>query len=430
MPDKDIILFINNVSQDALESIRKYGRRRRKRFRIALIKNTKLSSVERDDDAKEKDIHIKLSCDFSSPLKISETLKPYLDRLFAVTSREEVNVASFAQVVPHIPYLRTPNSESLLWATDKLAMRQRLHLFDKKIVPEFEVVSSVSKKSLDELKSKIGFPLVLKPAGLASSLLVNICFHKEELEQSLRKIFRKIRKLYKDNNRQEKPHVLAEQFMEGEMYSVDVYVTSRGKIESCPLVHVKTGRQIGFDDFFGYQQITPTTLTKEKIQDAEAVATKAVHALGLRSSTVHIELMLTNHGWKVIELAPRIGGMRHKMYNLAFGIDHSLNDILIRVQRRTHIPKTVKGFVAFLKIYAKQEGVLTELKGVKKIEALTSFKEIKVNKKIGDMCRFAKHGDRAVIQLLLFNKQRSNLLADIRRVEQTVEIVTKSKTGK
>jgi hypothetical protein len=38
------------------------------------------------------------------------------------------------------------------------------------------------------------------------------------------------------------------------------------------------------------------------------------------------------------------------------------------------------------------------------------------------MCDFARNGDDPIFDLVLFNKQRSRLLADVRRVEQTVKI--------
>jgi hypothetical protein len=72
-----------------------------------------------------------------------------------------------------------------------------------------------------------------------------------------------------------------------------------------------------------------------------------------------------------------------------------------------------------------KEGVITEMKGIKKIEQLESFYKIEVNKKIGDKARFAQHGGRSIFNLYLFNHDRAKLLADIRRVEQLVKIKIK-----
>jgi hypothetical protein len=75
-----------------------------------------------------------------------------------------------------------------------------------------------------------------------------------------------------------------------------------------------------------------------------------------------------------------------------------------------------------MKWFATKEGVITEMKGIKKIEQLDSFHKIKVNKKIGDKATFASHGGRAVFILYLYNVDRAKLLADVRRIEQMVEV--------
>jgi hypothetical protein len=68
--------------------------------------------------------------------------------------------------------------------------------------------------------------------------------------------------------------------------------------------------------------------------------------------------------------------------------------------------------------------VLTKLSGIKKATELKRFKNIKVNKKIGDRCLFAKNGGLSVFNIILFNTDRPKLLADIRRLEQMVSIET------
>ncbi|MCD8507936.1 MAG: hypothetical protein LRY42_00840 [Candidatus Pacebacteria bacterium] len=54
-----------------------------------------------------------------------------------------------------------------------------------------KIAKDATKKTLDEIEQKVGFPLVIKPSGLAQSLLVTICYHQEELETNLKKVFRK-----------------------------------------------------------------------------------------------------------------------------------------------------------------------------------------------------------------------------------------------
>lgn len=404
-----------------ITAIRNYEKETKRKFRIALLYDSK---EKRNAPTEEliKRIDLVLPCNTLSENSIQETLLPYEDELLAISCRGEDYIEMFARIIPFVPYLRTPTTESLRWASDKLSMRRRLFTYNKKITPEYTVVTDTSQTTLEKIEQKIGFPLVVKPTGLAASRLVTICFHKEELEVSLKKVFKKINSLYQETGGNWTPQVLVEQFMEGDMYSVDGYVSGRGKTTFAPMVHVQTGRTIGFDDFFGYIQMSPTNLSQESILAAREVAGQAVHALALRSTTVHIELMKTEKGWKIIEVAARQGGYRHHIYEYSYGINHTMNDILIRIPEEVQNKRKVKGYTAYMKFFAKKEGVLSKLTGIKRSQELKSFKEISVNKKIGDLCTYAKNGGTSVFNILLFNPEKSELLADIRRLEKMVEI--------
>jgi len=152
--------------------------------------------------------------------------------------------------------------------------------------------------------------------------------------------------------------------------------------------------------------------------------------LALRSTTAHVELMKTENGWKIIELGARIGGFRHMMYDFSYGINHTVNDILIRIPEKPIISKKIKGYTAAMKFFAKKEGKLIKLAGLKRAQELESFKKLYLNKKLGDVCAFAKNGGGSVFNIILFNAERSKLLADIRRLEQMIEITTKSSRAK
>jgi len=415
--NKNIIAFVMSLRASAVEEIRAYEKVSGVKYHILLIKDIKYPPSNLVLGFDEE-----LLVDFSRPEKLSAALVPYHKRLLAITCTSDDNIARFAKIIPNVPYLRTPTSESLLWATDKYAMRKRFKAYDPRITPIFTLVKENTKPERKRVIAKVGFPMIVKPTNLGGSLFVQICYHEAELDQALSIGFRKIRKAYELDKRMEDPKIIAEQFMEGDMYSIDSYVDSRGYVYHCPLVRVKTGRDIGHKDFFGYTQTTPTLLKRESIEQAQIVTEKAIHALSLRSCSAHTELMKIDNEWKVIEVGPRLGGARDVIYQLACNIQHSLNDILIRIPKKPQIPKKCNGFATYMKWFATREGIIIEMKGIKKIEQLDSFHKIKVNKKVGDKAVFASHGGRAVFVLYLYNADRAKLLADIRRIEQMVEV--------
>jgi len=420
MTQKNIIAYVMSVPAGAIESIRAYEKAEDKTFRIMLITDSR--SSKRNSDRVDDETDLVVPLDFSRPHKVAEALQPYQHELLAITCRSDMHISKFKEVIPHVPYLRTPTTESIEWATDKYDMRRRFELNCGAHNPKFTLIKDNSKKERARIAEKVGFPLIVKPTNLAQSMLVTICYHEEELEKALRSAFRKIRRVYGENGRSQLPKLMAEEYMEGDMYSVDGYVNSRGEVYFCPLVRVKTGMNIGHQDFYNYMHLTPTALKKPTVRQAESVAERGVHALGLKNTSVHVELMKIDDEWKLIEIGARVGGFRHKLHMLSCDIDHSLNDVLIRLPKRPRIPKKCQGYAATLKWYPEREGKITKLKGIKKIQELASFVEMKVNKKVGDRCYFAKNGGTAVFTVTLTNKERSQLLADIRRIEQHVDI--------
>jgi len=415
--EKNIIVFVNSLPSSAVEAVRKLEKIKEKKYQILVLRD---SRVKNKPEILGSDII--LDCDFSKPSSIASALLPHQSQLAAITCRSESNIARFVAVIPHVPYLRTPSTESLVWATDKYEMRKRLRLFDAKNTPRFTLVKSNTKEERLRVSQKVGFPLIVKPTSLAASALVSICYHEEEFEKTLRSSFRKLRSTYKKAKRVENPQLMAEEYMEGKMYSVDSYVTSRGTITHCPLVYVTTGKSIGHDDFYNYIRMTPVQLKKESIVAALSKVENGIKALGLRSTSTHTELLNVDGDWKIIEIGPRIGGFRHVLHKLSCDIDHSLNDLLVRFPIKTIIPKTCKGFAAVMRYYSPEEGLIEQISGIKKIQELSSYDEISIKAKVGDRTYFSKNGGKGIFDLTLYNTERAKLLADIRRVEQMVEV--------
>lgn len=416
---RNIIAYVMTIPPGAVSSIRAYERETKEKFRIMLIRDNTSGTPKKEVSEK---IDILVECDLSAPARIAESLAPYQDQLCAITCRAESYMARFIQIIPHVPYLRTPTTESLKWSSDKLEMRRRFALLAKKYSPKYAVVKNETQKERRRVIQKIGFPMMCKPTNLAQSFLVTICYHEEDLKRAITHAYKNIRKIYAENGRIEEPKIMVEEYMEGDMYSVDAYVSGRGTVYFCPMVKVITGKNVGREDFYNYIHLSPTGLKPRSIDRAHEAASAGIRALGLRNTTAHVELMKLDDEWKIIEIGARVGGFRDKLHRLSCDIDHSLNDILVRLPKKPIIPKKCKGFAATLKWYPKKEGRIVGLKGLKKCQELKSFVELKLLKKLGDMCTFARNGGKAVFTITLYNSERGKLLADIRRIEQSVDV--------
>lgn len=417
---KNIILFvgINKVTLPALAEFKAAH----PEYRLAAAVRPRDTVQEEPESKAVFDKIIKV--DFESDSSIAKSLLPWRPYIVGINTRLESRMGDLRRIVPYFPDLKVPSKEAITWTTNKVLMRKRTSEIYPEIAPKWMVVRDAKKKTIKEIAERVGYPLIIKPAGAASSLLVSVNYHPEELTKNLRTALKKIKSLYKERGNSDEPELLLEQFIEGEMYSVDAFVTTGGKIRFCPFVHVKTGKTIGFDDFFGYRQLTPTRLNDQSIIDAEETCRKAVNALALRHTAVHVELFKTEDGWKIIEVNPRLGGFRDDMYRLSFGINLTGNDIFTHVDEgKIKIPKKIKGYTAAMKFYGQKEGKIKSITGLKKLQELESFHSIAINKKAGERNSFAKNGGKSVFNIIFHNADRSKLLADIRRAEQTVKIV-------
>jgi len=422
--EKNIILFVGNIHEGVLEDIRKFTDAQNKKFKLAVIFDPKSKSGKKIPKNKELDIFIK--CDMSSKQKIKKALSPYKNQFLAVTVRSERDVQYFQRIIPFVKNtVKVPDVKSLDYATSKLKMRKRLISYDKKIAPLFMPVKNTKKETIDKIEKKIGFPLIIKPSGLANSALISSCQNKKELEDSLKKTFKNIDKIHKSVDGRGKKEIIVEQFLFGKMYSLDVCITDKGKVYFLPFVREVIANEVGYNDFFTYKTLIPVKLSDVDIRSGQNTAKKAIKAIGLKNSVAHIDLMKTKDGWKIIEIAARIGAFRRKIYKLSYNINQSLNDILNKLSKKPLIPVKILGHSVVFSFFAEKEGKLKKIEGIRKVRKLNSFYSLNIKKKMEEKCLFAKNGGTGVLTVTLFNKDEKKLNKDIKELEKYIKIKTK-----
>lgn len=420
--EKNVILFVNAVRPATIAALDAFQTETGRVFEPLVMVDKRIQATidEVNGQANLSKPITTLAVDFDSIRDIQAALMPYMDRLYAVTAQYENCITELQKLVPHVPYLSMPTERSLDWATEKKLMRKMLEAFDASLVPGYMEVHDASDKTIAAVEKTLHYPVMVKPSGLGGSWLVTMAQNREDLQLTLDHVFATIQSGYDNEVRRRKPAVLVEEFMEGDMYSVDTYVAPNGTCRHTPPVRVITGRKVGFDDFFGYLRLAPSGLDEAQIALAQQTAEKACKALCLRSVTAHVELMKTPHGWKVIELGPRIGGYRHDIYNLSYGINHIMNDIRNRAGEEPSVPTEAGQHTAVMYVYGKNEGVLTATHGLEDIRDLPSLVSIVQTWQVGDAVRFAKNAGDPVFTITLSSADESQLQKDIATIEQTL----------
>lgn len=419
---QDTILTINVVEPALVRAVRLLEQQKGLKLKgLVLVDKAYADHNKRPRD--ETDLFDEIICDFNDYDQIQTALKPYMDRLLVATCRYEEAIQPFRKIIPFLPYINTPSPESLLWSTEKPLMRDRLHNYNPELVPRYQYMEAGDLSQLEQLIRDFKYPVVIKPSGLSKSLLVSRCNNLEELRSKLQNAFRVIKEVYARDRYPGKPAILIEEMMQGQMYSVDTYVLNDGQTFCLPPVRVITAEQAGLPGFYGYERRLPAEeLNEAEVEAAYETSRQAIKALNLRSTTTHTEMYRTESGWKVIEIAARIGGYRDILYREVYGIEHFYNDLLIRMGEKPIMPSEKQGYAAVLNLYAETEGTINSISGVEQAQDLSSVIHAKSQAKPGDKAIFSTNGGDLIVDLILSNRSQNSLENDITEARRLIDI--------
>lgn len=310
--------------------------------------------------------------------------------------------------------------EAALRCTDKVLMRQAFNKLAN-ISPEFSEV-----KHIDEAKhfiAQYGYPVIIKPANLSKSMLIQICRNEHELETAFSYIATEALILYKKYTLGQTPRFIIEEFMEGSLHTVAAFVDNHGNITFAEgIVDNTTALDVGYKDSFIFARTLPTTLSKEQSTDIYDCATKGIGALGIRSCPAHVELIMTKKGARLVEIGARLGGYRPMMYELAYGID------ILQGALSTYEGKTPSFYplydhaTAVIESFPKSNGVMIGIDGVGDINTLPSFRSMKFSKQPGEPTGRAADGYKAAAYIVLASTSETTVRTDTAAIRNCLNV--------
>ena len=190
--------------------------------------------------------------------------------------------------------------------TQKIAMRR---LLADAGVPQPRFAAARDLASARAAAETVGFPAVLKPADSGGQRGVFRLDSIDDLEASLHIA------LHESGGGE----VVLERFYEG--LELNGLVIARGG-EAAPLTLSDRLRPPGIGFGVGWIHVYPATIYGDTLAEAERVAAHATHALGLRDGIAFPQLLVTDEGVLVIEVAARIpGGQMADLARHAVGVD-------------------------------------------------------------------------------------------------------------
>lgn len=363
-------------------------------------------------------------CDFSSIDKMIATSKQIsekgkIDGVLAIYENYILPAAYIAKSLG-VPALPISAAEA---CTDKELMREKFALAPEKISPDFQVVKD--KESLVKFANNHDFPLILKPANLAKSLLVTKANNQEELLAEYEQTMSQIVAVYDKYAPFRKPKLLVEEFIEGSIHSVDAFIDNEGEVEVLKeVVDYETGQDIGHNDNFHYSRLLPSRLSKSDIESIRHTASVGCKALGMANSPAHVEIILSKNGPRIVEIGARNGGYRERMHSIANGIDLTAAQLTTALGKKPDITAKRNDSCVVLELFPKNEGIFKEISNRQNLEKLESLNYFNPKAKPGQFVGKSSKGYKACAVIILHNTDKNKFNEDFHFVRNNVLVQT------
>lgn len=372
----------------------------------------------------EKRFRNRVVCDFSSTenmLRIVDEIHQQKPINGIITTYENY-VFSASQIARHLD-LPGMSEEAALACTDKELMRSLFAKAPEKISPDFQVVTN--QDDLIAFANNHSFPLILKPANLAKSLLVTKNHDLAELLHNYDRATDLLATTYQKYAPNRTPKLIVEEFLEGPIFSVDAFVDKNGEphvLEN--VVDYQTGYDIGFDDNFHYSRILPSKLPQRDIDAIRHTAAVGCRALGMTSSPAHIEIILTQGGPRIVEIGARNGGYRERMHRLANDINIIGSSLALSLDKPLDLTSRKNDCVGVFELFPKSPGNFQSIMNEERLRALPSFNYLSIKASPDQFVGKASDGYKACAIVILTHRDTAQFAVDVSFLSDHCQVVT------
>ncbi len=267
--------------------------------------------------------------------KILEVAKQYHPVAVTTTVCEAGNVsACWVSEKLGLPY--SNSYETALNTTNKLRQREVLsanHLANARYV--------VAHKYKDLSVDSLHFPVVVKPADRSAGRGISLVETVNRLEDCFNAATR------------ESPSctILVEELLNGPEYSVETI--------SCGGVHhvlaITEEYYDGSDHFISSRHLMPARLSENLTMALEGYTLRLLNAFNIQFGACHIEVKLTDEGFKMVEIASRIGAWRDVLLKESYGIDFNENLLLTTLGKQPVVAHKHQNFCILKIIHSAED---------------------------------------------------------------------------
>jgi biotin carboxylase len=350
---------------------------------------------------KDADQHFVVNVkDAEACLEVIRPLKPVAVLALAA----EVAVVTVAKVCAALG-LPGISPEAALNSTNKKRMRE---CFLKAGLPSPQFIPLQDTIDLSLKATSVGYPLVLKPADSAGSRGVSIVEKEEQLQDAYTHAHH-----YSTSG-----EVLMEEYMPGIEISVEACVQN-GEVTILALSDkIRTPWPYPLDT----RVIFPSNKPADIQDRAKEIAVKAIRACGINNAVIHMEMMVTPEGPKLVELAARGAGFHvfSKMLGWVCGINTVEMLINISLGKKVQLDH-LQQRGAVLSFPPAKSGIVKSIEGVDAVRTFEGIQDAALYISPGDQVNVLKSGSDRIGHVISYGKDREDAL----RIADTAERMLK-----
>ncbi len=341
---------------------------------------------------------------------------PLGPRVAAVLNRRERRVMEHAVLneALGLPGIRLAQARIL---RDKLLLRQALSRAPMPLNPAFDQADLASSRL-----PAIPFPFLLKPRNLFKSQLITLCRDPETWHRARRELTRSRDAAGARHGVPVAETFVAEAFVDGREVSLDAFVGPDGEMIFTPAVALTPARRWGMEDFHVAVRQVPSGLAVEQEALARRAVAEAAGILGLRSTPMHVDLVLGDGRAFILDAAPRIGGYRSEMMQLAFGAPLDPMGLELAMGRSVQWRPQREDAAAVVEIFPPGPGRLAAIGGLEAVRGVASLRRIGQRMAPGEVVGWAKDGFRCPLFAVLAHRDPQRVADDVQRLRTMIRV--------
>lgn len=317
-----------------------------------------------------KDVHQLTLVDLSNVEEIKKQIDKLLDR-----GHEIMIITSFvAKYVQTASRLADEYCENYL-STEAVAIMEnkektRIFFANQLFTPKFKLITKDMSTPFILNYEILKFPVVVKCATSTGSKDVIFAENVKELEKNINKL----------RSKDPSETIIIEEYVDGDQYLVEVLVSNwRVLIGAVIKQEITKGKRFIVT---GYGVLVEVSRhLEESLLD---VIETIVSSLAFQNGAFHLELRLTDNGWKLIEINPRIsGGAMNRMIQAAFGYSLVEETLKLLIGETPSLVKSSNHYVFTQYVILENKGLLEQVTGKGRAAATPGVVEVYVKPKRG-----------------------------------------------